>query len=106
MTTNTIPPIRAGVVPWPEEAAARYADAGYWEGRSLGSQLYEAADADPGAVCLVDGAVRISFGELVARADGAALRLRDLGLRADDRLVLQLPNCWEFVVLTVACLRL
>jgi 2,3-dihydroxybenzoate-AMP ligase len=106
MTTNAIPPIRAGVVPWPEEAAARYADAGYWEGRSLGAQLYEAADADPGALCLVDGAVRISFGELVARADGAALRLRDLGLRADDRLVLQLPNCWEFVVLTVACLRL
>src|SRR5262249_36775763 len=37
---------------------------------------------------------------------GAAVRLRALGLRADDRIVLQLPNCWEFVVLTVACLRL
>ena len=27
------------------------------------------------------------------------------GLRPDDRIVVQLPNCWEFVVLTLACFR-
>src|SRR5439155_1251497 len=40
-------------------------------------------------------------------ADRAALgaRLGRLGLRPGMRIVVQLPNCWPFVVLTLACLR-
>jgi len=48
---------------------------------------------------------RLSYGELVARADAAAARLRDLGITTGDRIVVQLPNQWEFVVLTLACFR-
>ncbi|MBA8953041.1 2,3-dihydroxybenzoate-AMP ligase [Actinomadura namibiensis] len=99
-------PSRASIVPWPDEAAAAYRAKGYWDGRPLGARLYAAADADPDAVCLVDGERRLSYRELTARADGAATRLRALGLRPGDRVVVQLPNCWEFVVLTVALLRL
>jgi 2,3-dihydroxybenzoate-AMP ligase len=55
---------------------------------------------------LVDGDLRLTFAELMARADGAALRLADLGLGAGDRVLVQLPNRWELVVLTLACLRL
>lgn len=99
-------PSRARTVPWPDEAIARYLAKGYWEGRPLGAHMYAAADANPDAVCLTDGRVRLTYHDLMTRADGAARRLRALGLRADDRVVLQLPNCWEFVVLTVACFRL
>ncbi len=94
------------MVPWPREMAARYVARGYWEGRPLGSYLTDMADAAPGAVALVDGGVRLTYRELLARADGAALRLADLGLRPDDRILVQLPNGWEFVVLTLACFRL
>ncbi|MBI1757942.1 MAG: AMP-binding protein [Actinobacteria bacterium] len=106
MPVRAVQPSRANTVPWPDEAVARYTANGYWEGLSLGEHLYAAADAAADAVCLVDGELRLSFRDLMARADGAAVRLRALGLRADDRVVVQLPNCWEFVVLTVACLRL
>ena len=106
MSAGEVGPSRAGTVPWPREAAGRYAERGWWEGRPLGSYLHEAADAAPDRECLVDGPVRMTFRELMARADGAALRLAGLGLRSDDRMVVQLPNCWEFVVLTLACLRL
>jgi 2,3-dihydroxybenzoate-AMP ligase len=42
----------------------------------------------------------------MARADALASRLTDgLGLRRGDRIVVQLPNCWPFVVLTLGCLR-
>ncbi|MDG4792770.1 AMP-binding protein [Micromonospora sp. WMMD1082] len=99
-------PSVAGTVPWPADLAAGYRRDGYWEGRPLVSYLQAAADATPDAVCLVDGELRLSYRELMARVDGAALRLRDLGLRPDDRIVLQLPNCWEFIVLTLACARL
>ncbi|KZB87455.1 (2,3-dihydroxybenzoyl)adenylate synthase [Amycolatopsis regifaucium] len=106
MPKTAVEPSRTGVAPWPAEAAARYVANGYWEGRSLGSHLADAARKTPDAICLVDGQTRISFGELLARADGAAARMRELGVGPDDRVVVQLPNCWEHVVISVACLRL
>jgi 2-hydroxy-7-methoxy-5-methyl-1-naphthoate---CoA ligase len=96
---------RDGVVPWPPEVAARYREAGYWLDRTLGDLLWETADARADEVALVDAGTRITYGEMTARADAAALRLRDLGLEPDDRLLVQLPNGWEFVVLTLACFR-
>jgi 2,3-dihydroxybenzoate-AMP ligase len=98
-------PSRDGVVPWPAEFATRYVARGYWRERPLGAELRDAAAVRPDHVALVDGGTRVSYRELMARVDGAALRLRALGLQPDDRIVMQLPNCWEFVVLTLACLR-
>jgi 2,3-dihydroxybenzoate-AMP ligase len=106
MTARPVQPSRAGTVPWPAELAARYAAEGYWQGRSLAAYVFDAADATPDAIAVVDGELRLSYRELIERADGAALRLRELGLRPDDRLILQLPNGWEFLVATLACLRL
>jgi len=98
-------PTAEGIVPWPEEFVARYVEAGYWAGRPLGAYLQAAADRTPDAVAVVDGATRITHAELISRADGAASRMAELGIRAGDRIIVQLPNCWEFVALTVACLR-
>jgi 2,3-dihydroxybenzoate-AMP ligase len=106
MPVRPVQPSQAGMVPWPDEVAARYVAQGWWEGRTLGEHLAAAADASPDAAALVDGDMRLTFRELLTRADGAALRMRDLGLRPDDRIVVQLHNGWEFVVLTIACLRL
>lgn len=101
MSTRT----SAATVPWPVEAARAYREAGYWEGRTIGSLLREVADAHPDREALVDGSVRLTFGELMDRADAAAVRLRETGFRPDDRVVLQMPNGWEFVVTTLACFR-
>lgn len=98
-------PISEGVVPWPAEVAETYVRKGYWRQKSLGEQLWEAADARGADVALVDGDVRLTYAELTERADAAADRLHALGLRQGHRLVNQLPNGWEFVVLTLACLR-
>jgi salicylate---CoA ligase len=104
-----------GVVPWPAAYAERYVRAGYWAGRPLGSLLAAAAARTPDAPALVDATPvggspgdagrRLSHRELLDRSRATASRLRDLGLRAGDRIVLQLPNGWEFVVLTLACLH-
>jgi 2,3-dihydroxybenzoate-AMP ligase len=98
-------PIAEGIVPWPEDLAREYAQRGWWRGESLGAQLYEAADRRPDAVAVVDGGARLTYRSVIARSDAAAARLADLGLGRGDRIVVQLPNCWEFVVLTLACLR-
>ena len=98
-------PIGAHTVPWPPEDADRYVAEGYWAGVPLGTLLREAAGRTPDATALVDGGTRLTYSELAGRADALAGRLLDLGLVPGDRIVVQLPNRWEFAVLTWACLR-
>lgn len=107
MTVRRPPtPIAEGVVPWPDELAHLYTERGWWRGQALGGELIAAADAHLEAVALVDGEVRLTYRSLAARVDALASRLVDeLGLVREDRIVVQLPNCWQFVVLTAACLR-
>ena len=99
-------PVAEGTVPWPEDVVREYVARGWWRGRSIGEELLAVADERPDAVALVDGDVRLTYRSLMARADALAGRLvDDLGLAREDRIVVQLPNCWEFVVLTLGCLR-
>jgi len=98
--------IADGTVPWPAELARAYAEAGWWRGQPLGAEIVSVADARGDATALVDGSTRISYTSLAARGDALASRLTDdLGLRRGDRIVVQLPNIWPFVVLTLGCLR-
>ncbi|QIY69107.1 AMP-binding protein [Streptomyces sp. RLB1-33] len=96
---------REGFVPWPKEAADRYREAGYWRGRPLGSYLHEWAETYDDTVAVVDGDIRLTYRQLIDRADGLACRLLDSGLNPGDAMLVQLPNGWEFVTLTLACLR-
>src|SRR6266566_927016 len=98
-------PVSEGTVPWPADLAREYETAGWWRGQDLGAEIAAVAAARPDATALVDGAIRISYASLLARADALAARLARLGLRSGMRIVVQLPNCWPFVVLTLACLR-
>jgi 2,3-dihydroxybenzoate-AMP ligase len=98
-------PIADGIVAWPAEFIRRYREAGYWAGVPLGTVIQRSADARPDEVAIVDGGHRLTYRELTARADGLATALWDEGLRPGDRIVVQLPNGWEFVVLTLACFR-
>ncbi|WP_458117247.1 (2,3-dihydroxybenzoyl)adenylate synthase [Arthrobacter sp. D2-10] len=94
-----------GTVPWPRELAAEFRAKGYWQDRPLGDYLHDIADRLPLKTALVDGETRLTYGELANRMDAAAERLLSLGLRPDDRVMVQLPNSWQFVVLTLACFR-
>ncbi len=101
-----ITPIAAGTVPWPRDLAQEYRAEGWWRGQALGAGIAAVADVRKTATALVDGATRISYESLMARADALAGRLTGgLGLQRGDRIVVQLPNGWQFVVLTLGCLR-
>ncbi len=101
-----VTPVAAGTVPWPEAAVRQYVARGWWQGRALGTELWSAAAARLDATAVIDGTVRLTYRSLTARADALAVRLTgDLGLRRGDRIVIQLPNCWEFTVLLLGCLR-
>ncbi|MGA5305658.1 (2,3-dihydroxybenzoyl)adenylate synthase [Nucisporomicrobium flavum] len=96
---------RAGVVPWPEEAARTYRAAGCWRGHPLGTYMWDWAERWPDRTALVDGAQRLTYAELAESADVLAEAMLGNGLVPGDATLVQLPNCAEFVVVTLACFR-
>lgn len=105
MSTRT-PIAIDGVVPWPEDAVQRYREAGYWRGKSLGSYVAERVRLHPETIALVDGPTRMTYRRLWDASASFAQALLDLNLTPGDRIVLQLPNSWEFVALTLGCFRI
>jgi len=97
---------REGIVAWPDDLVARYREHGYWDGVSLSERFEQSAARSPDSVALVDGEVRLTYRELAARVEAASGRLGGLGLERDDRVIVQLPSSWQFVVQTLTCLRL
>ncbi|GAA2980042.1 (2,3-dihydroxybenzoyl)adenylate synthase [Actinokineospora diospyrosa] len=95
-----------GAVGWPEEFAARYRERGYWRGDTLGGLLRDWARSFGDDIAVVCGEERVSYRELDRRADVLAAGLLDLGIARDDRIVVQLPNVTEFVVLLFALARI
>jgi 2,3-dihydroxybenzoate---[aryl-carrier protein] ligase len=95
-----------GCTPWPGQAAERYRRHGWWTGEVLGSLLREPARRDPDRIAVVAGGRRFSYGELDARADTLAAGLVERGLGPGQRVVVQLPNSVDFVLVCIALFRI
>jgi 2,3-dihydroxybenzoate-AMP ligase len=91
-----------GVTPFPAEFAARYRAKGYWEDRSIASVWEETCRRHAPRIAIIDGNEAITYEVLNRTAGNLALNLLDLGIRASDRLVLQLPNRIQFAYLYFA----
>ena len=91
-----------GCVPWPAEFARRYVEAGLWEGITVAEMVERPARRRPQKVAIVHGDMRITYEEMIRSAKGLAHELVRLGLQPQDRAVVQLPNCPEFVSLYLA----
>jgi len=95
-----------GVVPFPPEFAARYRARGYWEDRSLTSVFEELFARHGDRVALVSGHRRITYAELARSVERLARHFLELGIRPLDRIVVQLPNTPDFVIVYFALQRL
>ena len=91
-----------GVVPFPPEFAKRYREKGYWKDKSLAQEYRIAFDKYRERIAIIDRDRSITYGELDRMSDNLALNLLQAGLRPLDRVVVQLPNVAEFVVLYLA----
>jgi 2,3-dihydroxybenzoate-AMP ligase len=88
-----------GVVPFPPELAQRYRDRGYWSDKSLADEFRVVFKRYADRIALIGGERAITYRELDSLSDNLALNLLDLGLKTLDRVVVQLPNVVEFVIL-------
>lgn len=94
-----------GFVTFPADRAAAYRQAGYWTGQPLDSILSNGAAQWPEVTAIVDSQRSYTFAELDDVADRVAGRLAALGMRAGDRVLLQLPNTTQFAVAFFGLLR-
>src|SRR6202521_5772881 len=91
-----------GVVPFPPEFARRYRERGYWADESLAEQFKVVFERYADRVALIDRERSITYAELDRLSSNLALNLLALGLSPLDRVVVQLPNVAEFVILCFA----
>ncbi|KZE79836.1 2,3-dihydroxybenzoate-AMP ligase [Paenibacillus elgii] len=91
---------------WPQELADFYRDTGCWQGETFGEMLRGRAAAYGDRIAVVSGTSRISYAELDARVDRLAAGFYKLGIRQDDKVILQLPNIAEFIEVCFALFRL
>jgi 2,3-dihydroxybenzoate-AMP ligase len=91
---------------WSEPESTRYRAAGHWQGVTFGTRLRQGATEHGGRVALVDGDRRWTYTDLDTEADRIAQGLRGLGIGRGDRVVVQLPNCAEFVLVWFGLQRL
>jgi 2,3-dihydroxybenzoate-AMP ligase len=91
-----------GVTPFPADAAARYRRLGYWQDKSLAEEFRAVFQTFDRRIAIIDRDRRITYSELDSLSDNLALNLLSAGLKPIDRVVLQLPNVAEFVILYFA----
>lgn len=95
-----------GFTPWPPEFAERYRKAGYWIDRTIPEVMDESFTKYQSRTALIASKGRRytykELGDLVTRL---ALHFKAVGLKENDRLILQMPNIPEVVITYFATLK-
>ena len=95
-----------GIVGWPEELATRYREAGLWEDLTVAEMVERTAKRVPNKTAIIAGDRHMTYAALMSDVDRLAAALHARGLRANDRVVVQLPNILEFVSVYLALNRI
>jgi len=88
-----------GMVPFPPEFAQRYRERGYWKDKSLAEEFDVVFKRYSDRVAVIDGNRSFTYADVDRLSSNLALNLLAAGLRPLDRVVVQLPNVAEFVIL-------
>lgn len=91
---------------YPAELLAQFRSDGYWRDESLAGWVDHWAAAKPDAVFVSDGDESLTWGQLRGQSSRLGAQLRGLGVEPGDRVLVQLPNWSEFVVVYVALARI
>jgi cyclohexanecarboxylate-CoA ligase len=82
---------------------------GWWRQTTVLDDLRTAAGRHPDRPAIVaygaDAVETVTFAELAALVERIAAGLLALGVRRGDVVSVQLPNCWQFTALCLACAR-
>ena len=97
---------RNDLIPYPEDRVRFFKDSGFWTDDTLVSWLAHHAKVRPDHPALAFGELRLSYRELVERANALASGFARIGLGKGDIIALQLFNIPEYIIAHVAISRL
>lgn len=89
-----------------KEKLEKFYDEQVWPHITLGEFIEDCAKKYGDKIALVDGDVELSYQELNRKACHYANGLLKAGFKKGDRIVLQLPNCHEFVIILFAMFKI
>lgn len=91
---------------WPQDMIEKYRADGYWRDSTVHSALRDSVEKYANKTAVIDGDTRYSYAELEMEAAKAGAGFTALGLTAGDRVVVQLPNGKEFLVVLFGLSRI
>lgn len=97
-----MPTLLEGVTPYDPEDVETYLRQGYWSGLTFGDLLDQAAQQFPHKTAFVDRQSRLTYAQARDKVNQLALGLINLGINPLDRVLVQLPNWNEFVLVFFA----
>ncbi|MBD1371005.1 (2,3-dihydroxybenzoyl)adenylate synthase [Hazenella sp. IB182357] len=96
----------AGCTAWPLEIANAYRQADCWRDETFGSMLRNRAQIYGDRIAITSENQHVSYRELDAKVDQLVTGFVNLGIRKNDRVIVQLPNDIEFFQVCFALFRL
>jgi len=85
--------LERGFMPWPEDFAQQYRDAGYWQDKTISEQLEDRFELFAAKTALIaEDGTRYTYAELGSLSTRLALHFNQLGLKLYDRVIHQIPN--------------
>jgi len=91
---------------YPAETIAWFYERGFWTSETLPDVLDRRAESAPDRPLILDGPTVLTNAQVRVAAYRVAAGLRSLGVRAGDRIVVQLPNWPEYALTYFALARL
>ena len=86
-----------------EQMIAEYVRMGYWDSTLISDYWDQNAILYPNEEAIVDENVRVTWLQAKQQIDRIALGLLELGIKRDEKIAIQLPNCAELYTFRLAC---
>lgn len=95
-----------GAYGWPEQEAAYYREKKWWLGQTWGDILDRNADWYPNRMAIIDDTTSLTWTQLRDKVDRLAWSLKELGVKKNDRIIVQIMNSHEYLVAFMAIARI
>lgn len=89
-----------------EEQIAYYTNLGFWDKWTFCDYIKRWATAFPDKEALIDVKTRLTWSQFRTMMDRMALNFLELGIKRDDLVVTQIPNCVEAIIAEFALARI
>lgn len=88
-----------------KENLEKFYDEDVWEHMTLGEFITNCSEMYKDKTAIVDGDTRLSYEELDKLSNKYANGLLKAGFKKGDKIVLQFPNCYEFIAISFAMFK-